>query len=131
MGGGLEDMPPMDAPMTPPSPMPNDPMMGGEEMPMDAPQDQDMGGENDELMSVIDSLSTEDKAAVLKYAKSMSEDNEPKGNESQEDDMPPIGESKVMETLRPSVNGNEDRKRENNKLPKRLNGKKNPFISPY
>lgn len=61
--------PPMDDPM-----MGDDPNMGGE---MEEPG-MEMGGnqEDDELMSVINNLSVEDKAAVLKYAKSMSDGNE-------------------------------------------------------
>lgn len=136
----MDDTPPMDDTMTPPPPMQNDPMMGAEEPPMDEPQDENMGGEDDELMNVINSLSTEDKAAVLKYAKSMSDNDDESqdmgGNEPPMDEpqggMPPMGESRVIEGLKPSVNGNNERKRDKKELPKTLKNKsRNPYISKY
>lgn len=61
----------------------NDPMndsMGGGEPPMDdqqPPMDNEMGGnpEDDELNSIVDGMSAEDKAAVVKYAKSIADDS--------------------------------------------------------
>ena len=57
MGGGE---PPMNG---------DDDPMGGEDSPMG-------GSDDDELMSIVDGMSTEDKAAVIKYAKSMADDSE-------------------------------------------------------
>ena len=94
MMGGMDDMntpmPPMDAgqDMIPPEGGDQDPMMGGEEPPMDdagAPEGDMGGGEDDELMNLINSLSIEDKAAVKKYAESMTDDE---GGEE-----PPMGDA--------------------------------------
>ena len=58
----------------------NDPMGGGEP-PMDdqqPPMDNEMVGgspEDDELNSIVDGMSAEDKAAVVKYAKSIADDS--------------------------------------------------------
>lgn len=131
MGG---DVPPMDDSMMmpPPPPMNQEPPMGTDDMP---PMDEPQGGEDDELMNVINSLSTEDKAAVLKYAKSMADD-EPQDTPPMDDGqggMPPMGESRVIEAMRPSVNGDNDRRRDDKKLPKAIKNKKrkSPYISPY
>lgn len=65
-----------------------EPPEGGQDPMMDAPQG---NGEDDELMNVVNGLSTEDKAAVLKYAKSMA---------SEQGDVPaPDGEGMPMESI--------------------------------
>ena len=66
--------PPMGSDPQMDEPTMDEPDMGGE---MEDPG-MEMGGnqEDDELMNVINSLSVEDKAAVLKYAKSMSDNGE-------------------------------------------------------
>ena len=94
---GMDDMnnapmPPMGADdMGGEDPMGGDPMGGGMDgMGGDMPQGpDDMGGEEgNELMGIFDNLSVEDKAAVIKYAKSMSSDEG--GDEPMEmgDEMP-------------------------------------------
>ncbi len=89
----MDGMADFDAPAPPMGSEPpmDDPMMG-DDMGMedqnamgDQPTDTSGNGENDELMNVINDLSMEDKAAVLKYAKSMADGNE--GGEGQESNM--------------------------------------------
>ena len=133
------DMPP--APPMGPDPMVGaDPGMGGEDtmaggdegMPPAPPA----GGEDDELTQVIDGLSMEDKAAVLKYAKSMA-DNNGGGEEQAPTPEPMPNESRMVRTtMREMMNSvtlpPEDRKteRKEDKLSGKF-GKKNPFVSPY
>ena len=147
MGGNMDGMGDLDnAPMPP---MGSDDMgmmdgqngmgeepMGGEE-PTDMGGDQPMGsGDDDELMSVINNLSMEDKAAVLKYAKSM-EDNG--GEEIPQDNggMMPMESRKsirniIDETINDVLNDNgEGTERPKKELPKEYRGMKNPFKSPY
>lgn len=137
--------PPMDDPM-----MGDDPNMGGE---MEDPG-MEMGGnqEDDELMSVINNLSVEDKAAVLKYAKSMSDGNE--GGEGAEmpmdadmggdpgtaaPDQNQMPESrglfgKIIDETINSIKGRKDTgmKRQEKGLSKKYRNKKdNPYFSPY
>lgn len=140
MGSG----PPMEDPMM------DEPDMGGE---MEDPG-MEMGGnqDDDELMNVISGLSVEDKAAVLKYAKSMSDDGEgDEGGEMPMDadmggdqgmnapDQNQMPESKglfgkiIDETIN-SIKGKKDTgmKRPEKGLSKKYwNKKDNPYVSPY
>ena len=89
MGGDMDGMGDLDnAPMPPmgaDNMGMNDPMndpMGGGEPPMDdqqPPMGDEIGGgspEDDELNSIVDGMSAEDKAAVVKYAKSIADDSD-------------------------------------------------------
>lgn len=142
---------------TPAPPMGSEPMMDDQMM-----GEPDMGGEmedpgmetggnqeDDELMNVINSLSMEDKAAVLKYAKSMSDGNE--GAEMPTDaemggdpgvaapDQNQMPESrglfgKIIDETINSIKGKKDNgiKRPEKDLSKKYRDKKdNPFVSPY
>ena len=112
--------------------------MGGEDSNMMG-NDQPMGnGEDDELMNVIDGLSVEDKAAVLKYAKSMTDDSE--GAEMPQDggmgEMPMESrkslKSIIDETINDVLDGEKKgTKRDEKELPKEYNGLKSPFRSPF
>ena len=151
MGGDMDGMGDLDnAPMPPMGSddmgMNNDPMGGGDDMDMQEPpmggedqmQEPPMGGEDDELMSVVNNLSTEDKAAVLKYAKSMADDSE--GGEQE----PPMGDDGQMpmesrmsyrnlidETINDVIDDYKGTERPNKKLPKEYRSMNNPFKSPY
>jgi hypothetical protein len=137
--------PPMGDPM-----MDDDPNMGGEM----EDQGMEMGGnqEDDELMGIINNLSVEDKAAVLKYAKSMSDDNEggegaemPMGADMGGDPgMAAPGQNqmpesrglfgKIIDETINSIKGKKDTgmKRPEKGLSKKYRDKKdNPFVSPY
>lgn len=108
-----------------------DPMAGGDEGMPPAPP---AGGDDDELTQVIDGLSMEDKAAVLKYAKSMADDN---GGGEEQAPAPMPNESRMVRTTMREMMKSvalppEDRKteRKEEKLSGKF-GKKNPFVSPY
>lgn len=157
---GMNDMPPMDAqppmdepPMPPQSsnepPMDNSPMndanapqMGENEPPMgnDDEGGDDIGGNsngNQEIDDIFDGLSTEDQAAVIKYARSMTDNNGGSNNE------PPIGNDMPMENkyyshidrivediLSREVRGKDrELKRPNKDLPYDEEENNNPFIS--
>lgn len=144
MGGNMDGMGDLDnAPMPP---MGSDDMgmkdpmaepMGGEE-PNDMGNDQLMdNGDDDELMNVFNNLSMEDKAAVIKYAKSM-EDNGSSEEMPQDDGgMMPMESRKSMrsiidETINDVLNDKrEGTERPKKDLPKEYRGMKNPFKSPY
>ena len=108
--------------------------MGGEDQMQEPP----MGGEDDELMNVVNSLSTEDKAAVLKYAKSMADDSEGGEQESPmgDDGQMPM-ESRMSyrnlidETINDVIDDYKGTKRPNKKLPNEYRSIDNPFKSPY
>ena len=128
MGGAPDDMggePPMGG---------EDPMGGDEPMddPMGGEGPDDMGGnsDDDELMSIIDGMSTEDKAAVIKYAKSMVDD-EPQGG----DEMPMESfrhyKGIIDEVINDVVDDQEGITRPSKKLPKEYKGMRSPFKSPY
>ena len=134
---GMPPAPPMDPGMGDPGMGEEDPMMGGDDQGMGdddmgmPPAPQDNG--DDELMQVIDGLSMEDKAAVLKYAKSMSSDDNAGGEQQQ----PMPNESVMVRTTMGEMLGSttlprKERKteRKETKLPKKFN-KSNPFVSPY
>ena len=104
--------------------------MGGEQSPMDAPQSED----DAELSNVIDSLSMEDKAAVLKYAKSMADNS----NGGEQEAPMPMEAKKSMkdiidETIQDVLNndGKKGTKRDEKRIPKEYEGMKSPFKSPY
>ena len=112
MGGDMDGMGDLDnAPMPPMGPDDmggEDPMGGapddmGGEPPMDDPMGGEdpnaMGGEDDELMNIINGLSIEDKAAVTKYAKSMANDSEG-GEDPMMGSAPDMGGEMPMESRR-------------------------------
>lgn len=122
------------------------PPMGADDMGMEEPMDEptDMGGEqptngeDDELMNVVNNLSVEDKAAVLKYAKSMADDSEveemPQGEDMGE--MPMESRKSLQniidETINDVIDGEKrGTKRDEKEMPKEYNGLKSPFKSPF
>ena len=114
-----------------PDDMGGEPLMGGED-PMGGEGPDDMGGnsDDDELMSIIDGMSTEDKAAVIKYAKSMADD-EPQGG----DEMPMESfrhyKGIIDEVINDVLDDQEGITRPSKKLPKEYKGMRSPFKSPY
>ena len=134
MGGAPDDMGGDEPPMGGPDDMgEEDPMGGPDDMGGDEPP---MGGDSDddELMNIVDGMSTEDKAAVIKYAKSMvndSEDNIP----SASDEMPMESvrnyKGIIDEVINDVLDNQEGTKRPGKRIPKEYNGMKSPFKSPY
>jgi hypothetical protein len=125
----------------------NDPMGGGEPL-MDDPNamsDQDpMGGgdpnamgaenpEDDELNNIVDGMSAEDKAAVVKYAKSIADDS----NAAPQDGGMPMESTSnykgiIDEVINDVLNDYEGTKRPENVMPKEYrNQPLTPFQSPY
>lgn len=130
LGGDMDGMGDLDNAPIPP--------MGADNIGMDGQMGSpdDMGGEDDELMDIINSLSIEDKAAVTKYAKSMANNSE--GGEMPQDDMGAMPmESKksinniIDETINDVLDNQEGAKRPEKKLPKEYRHMKSPFISPF
>ena len=115
-----------------PNAMGDDQMMGGD-------QGMDMGGspEDDELTNVINNLSIEDKAAVLKYAKSMTDDDSSEGGAAEGLDQLPESRGffgRIIDEAINSIKGKKETgmKRPDKSLSRTYRGKKdNPFISPY
>lgn len=156
LGGNMDGMGDLDNTPMPPmgsGDMDNDPMgsedpMGGGQDPMgdpnggDDPMGDDMGNEppmddepnddNDELDDVMDSLSVENQAAVLKYAKSMVDDG---GDDEQGGEMPMEGfrsmKRIIDETINDVLDGYEGTDRPQKKVPKSYRNLKSPFKSPY
>lgn len=136
MSGGMPDPnmgPDMNGDPNVPTDDPN--MMGGEDPnamgPEDMPEEPQQG--NDELSNVVNNLSLEDQAAVLKYAKSMQKDDEG-GN----DDMMPEGrqihyDKIINEVIADILHDTEKNgiERPETKLPKRYRKMNSPFNSPY
>ena len=109
-------------------PMGNDPSaMGSEEPPMGASAD------DDELMNIVNGMSTEDKAAVIKYAKSMADDSDeevPQGGEMPMESR--VSYSAIIdETINDMLNDRSGTKRPSKKIPKEYKGMTSPFKSPY
>ena len=132
-------MPPMgadDMGMDDPNAM-ADPMGGEGQDDMAAPMggmDEPMGGEDDELMNIINGLSIEDKAAVTKYAKSMADSS---NEEIPQDDGGMPMESKMRmkhiidEALNDVLDNREGTKRPKKDLPKEYRRMVSPFKSPF
>ena len=133
MGGAPDDMGGDEPPMEGPDDMGGeDPMGGPDDMGDDEPP---MGGDSDddELMSIVDGMSTEDKAAVIKYAKSMVDDSS--------DDMPQDGgmpmesfrsyKRVIDEVINDVLDKQEGTTRPGKKTPKEYNGMKSPWKAPY
>jgi len=118
-----------------------DPNMGGE-MPMDnqdpmGGEDPNVmnGGEDDELMDIINNLSIEDKAAVTKYAKSMADDSEGGEDPNMGGEMPMESirsiKSIIDETINDVLDDREGTKRPEKKMPRQYKGMSSPFKSPF
>lgn len=125
-GGNDGDVALDNNPMPPMGPDPQNIPMDAEQqegsMPNEVEPVQQQGNESDdaELTDLINSLSVEDKAAVMKYAKSMANDN---GSNDMQESV-----NKTADTVK------DDKKstRDETELPKKYRGKKNnPFVSPY
>lgn len=134
MGGDMNSMPPMEEdPTQDPSAMGADQSMGDDGSMDDMPQ-QGQDQDDDEIMNIINSLSIEDKAAVEKYAKSMTDDS---SDNSSNDNMPmesryrsikPVIDETISSYLYDCDDDEEERMQ---KLPKEYKGFKSPFKSPY
>ena len=138
-------MPPMGADnMGMDDPMGGDPnAMGGDPMGGGMPQDSNpMGGEeppmngsdDDELMNIVDGMSAEDKAAVIKYAKSMADDSQ--GSQDQMGGEMPMESRRsfrniIDETINDVLDSKEGTKRPEKKMPKEYRGMRSPFKSPF
>lgn len=129
MGGDMNSMPPMG----------EDPTMGADQSMVDDGSMDDMpqqgqDQDDDEIMDIINSLSIEDKAAVEKYAKSMTDDS---SDNSSNDSMPMESmyrsiKSVIDETISSYLYDDDDDEEERmQKLPKEYKGFKSPFKSPY
>ena len=131
-------MPPMGADdMGGEDPMGLDPMANGEP-PMDDPmggEAPDMGGDDNELDSIVGGMSTEDKAAVIKYAKSMADDAEGEMPQDPMGGMPMESITRykgiIDEVINDVLDNQDGTKRPSKKLPKEYKGMKSPFKSPY
>lgn len=149
-------MPPMDAPMDdpmggmPPMDGSDDGMgeepMGGDMPPMDGPENEapDMGAEggNNEIDDIFNKLSTEDQAAVIKYAKSMAKDDEEESDEpapNPEGDAPDMQAESINKKLRNFVNeivnnilgDNDEVERPDNKIRNKKAKTNSPFVTQY
>ena len=155
MGGDMDGMGDLDnAPMPPMGPDDmggEDPMGGapddmGGEPPMDDPMGGEdpnaIGGEDDELMNIINGLSIEDKAAVTKYAKSRADDSEGAEDRMMGGEAPDMGgempmESKrgmksiIDEVLNDVLDNKEGIKRPEKKMPRQYRDMEMPFKSPF
>ena len=112
----------------------NDPMGGGEP-PMDDQQPPMEGGnmEDNELDSIVNNMSAEDKAAVVKYAKSIADDSDAM---PQDGGMPMEStfnyKGVIDEVINDVLDGHEGTKRPEKKMPKEYrNQPMTPFQSPY
>lgn len=109
--------------------------MGGEDpMGGDMSQDPSMGnGEDDELMNIVNDMSTEDKAAVIKYAKSIADDSD--GGMPQDGGMPMESvrnyKGIIDEVINDVLDNQEGTKRPSKKIPKEYEEMKSPWKSPY
>ena len=145
LGGDMDGMADVDNAPMPPMGADDmgmeDPNMGGE-MPMDnqdpmGGEDPNAmnGGEDDELMDIINNLSIEDKAAVTKYAKSMADDSEGGEDPNMGDDMPMESirsiKSIIDETINDVLDDREGTKRPEKKMPRQYKGMSSPFKSPF
>ena len=108
-----------------------DPMtepMGGEQPPMN-------GGDDEELMNIVDGMSAEDKAAVIKYAKSMADDSQGAQDPNMGGEMPMESRRSfkdiIDETINDVLDSKEGTKRPEKKMPKEYKGMNNPFKSPF
>lgn len=139
------DEPPMGAPEPPAPPMGNEPPMGGDEPPMGNPDD-DMppmddeppmgddngGGNTQEIDDIFNSLGIEDQSAVLKYAKSMSDNG---GNDNAPDDGMPMENHKynldriIEDVLGREVRGKDRELKRPIKKTSYNDNLKNPFIT--
>lgn len=133
MGGDMNSMPPMEEdPTQDPSAMGADQSMGDDGSMDDMPQ-QGQDQDDDEIMNIINSLSIEDKAAVEKYAKSMTDDS---SDNSSNDNMPMESryrsiKSVIDETISSYLYDDDDEEERMQKLPKEYKGFNSPFKSPY
>ena len=143
LGGSMDGMGDLDNTPMPPmgsGDMGNDPMGDpngegetmGDDIGNEPPMDDEPNDDNDELDDVIDSLSVEDKAAVLKYAKSMADDG---GDDEQGGEMPMEGfrsmKRIIDETINDVLDGYEGTDRPQKKVAKSYRNLKSPFKSPY
>ena len=129
---GMDDNPLMDDEgMAPPmDDDENQDPMGDEDMsPMDDNGDTPINGEDDELMDIINNLSIEDKAAVVKYAKSMTDDS--KGDDNMPMESKRNMRDMIDEVINDVLDDKEGTKRPEKKMPKAYRNMEMPFKSPF
>ena len=138
LGGSMDGMGDLDnAPMPPMGAEDmgmEDPNAMGGEPPMEEPNGETpMGGspEDDELDSIVNGMSAEDKAAVVKYAKSIADDAAPQGGEMPMEST--INYKGIIdEVINDVLDGKEGTKRPEDRMPKEYrNQPTTPFQSPY
>ena len=133
LGGNTGDMGLDNTPMPPMDAGGQDMELMGGEAPMSPAPTQQGNSDDDELMNIVNGMSTEDKAAVIKYAKSMAEEGG--GTPPQEQQPMPEARTHVKDVVDETINSILDKNDDNrdvNELPKKYKGKKNnPFVSPY
>ena len=104
-----------------------DPMVGGEP--------NEMGSDDDELLNIVNGMPAEDKAAVIKYAKSMTDDSQDGQDQNIGDEMPMESRRSfkdiIDETINDVLDDKEGTKRPEKKMPKEYKGMNNPFKSPF
>lgn len=136
------DMPPMGGeqpPMDAPNPMGGEPPMGDDMPPMggDMPPMSDgdgSNGVNQELLDVISQLGLEDQNAVLKYAKSMTDNEDNQGMQNGGGQTPMENRDRsnaiVSEIIQGFFDNKKEKVRDTNKeiTNNKINGK-NPFIT--
>ena len=144
LGGNMDGMGDMNnAPMPPmgaddmgmEDPMGQDPNAMGEQDPMGGEQPPMTGGDDEELMSIVDGMSAEDKAAVIKYAKSMADDSQGAQDPNMGGEMPMESrrsfKSIIDETINDVLDSKEGTKIPGKKMPNEYKGMNNPFKSPF
>ena len=128
MGGGQDPMA---------DPMGGDPNDAGGTDPMGGEQPPMGGGDSDddELMSIVDGMSAEDKAAVIKYAKSMADDSQGAQDPNMGGEMPMESrrsfKSIIDETINDVLDSKDGTKRPEKRMAKQYEGMVNPFKSPF
>lgn len=120
IGGEDENMPPMEDDNEP---------IGNDET--------DSADGNSEIDGIMDGLSTEDQAAVVKYAKSLSDDNdEPQNDMGSADNGMPMESRLYHRVIREALDDMLDAKNSTPRGEKKMSVKakrspKNPFMSPF
>lgn len=138
-GDNVPPPPPMDEPPMEDDPMGQEPLM--DEPPMEDDGVSDNGGVNQEIIDAISKLSMEDQNAVLKYAKSMTDDSsnadgnmnaEPPMDNSDEQ-MPMegrrISKKRINELFQDLTTYDNERIRDTKKITNKKMVKGNPFLS--
>lgn len=147
MGGDpiMDAQPPMADPMADPNSMggdaPQDDTMGDDQGmngdPSQGLDDQGSSDEENEINDLMRNMSIEDKAAVVKYARSIADDSGSNGDSEVSSAMP-TQESRrswkkmIDEIFAANDDNDSGAKRDEKKIPSKYRDKKsNPFVSPF